>query len=157
MTMLNFNALPTPGEMWDEQRGIFICITPLRRAIVAPVDERTLFKDVQWGKRGQSIDGAHSDWDGAANTLAMAAAGSQLAQNIAALELDGMAGFYLPARHELRMIKLVAPQLIVDEWHWSSTQYSADDAWFQGFDGGGQSYDGKHRELRARAIRSLKV
>jgi hypothetical protein len=42
-------------------------------------------------------------------------------------------------------------------WHWSSTQYSADYAFCQGFDDGIQGYYGKNDALRARAVRRLLV
>ncbi len=38
-------------------------------------------------------------------------------------------------------------------WHWSSTQYSAHDAWIQGFADGDQGYGGKDGELAVRAVR----
>jgi len=155
-------SLPRLGQFSTEMHGIFIGVCPGQDgqsdyALLAYDDERTLFKDVQWGEFGKSIEHARSDWDGAGNTLAMAAAGSQLAKNIEALEVDGIAGFYLPARHELRMIKLVAPQLITDDWHWSSTQFSALTAWCQSFDDGTQDLSGKHYELRARAVRRFLI
>jgi hypothetical protein len=152
MTMLNLGALPTPGQMWDEQRGLFICITPLRRAIIAPVDEQALFIDVQWGPRGVDVPGACSEWDGEANTVAMAKAGSELAQRI--LEQRGL---ILPACNELYMLRMIAPHLIADDWYWSSTQYSADFAWHQYFADGIPDYDVKDYELRARAVRSVVI
>ncbi|MDB6061534.1 MAG: hypothetical protein JWM78_1637 [Verrucomicrobiaceae bacterium] len=121
---------PRLGEHWPEQGGIFIALCPGQNGqpdyhLIAPTDPRALLINVKWGKRGKDILGARSDWDGVANTHAMAENGSDLAQKIMALDIDGHRDLYLPARHELRLIKLVAPQLIVDDWHWSSTQYSA--------------------------------
>ena len=41
--------------------------------------------------------------------------------------------------------------------YWSSTQYSADYAWFQYFLGGFQSNNGKKHEARARAVRLIQL
>ena len=41
--------------------------------------------------------------------------------------------------------------------YWSSTQYSADGAFCQDFDGGSQGYLGKYYALRARAVRRVLV
>ncbi len=43
-------------------------------------------------------------------------------------------------------------------WYWSSTQYSADFAFTQGFDGGGQDYDGKdYYGSRVRPVRMIQL
>lgn len=44
-----------------------------------------------------------------------------------------------------------------EAWYWASTQYSADNAWSQYFDGGGQHYGGKRFEARARAVRLIQL
>lgn len=44
-----------------------------------------------------------------------------------------------------------------DEWFWSSSQYSADGAWGQGFYGGSQYRAGKDGGGRAVAVRRLKI
>ncbi|MCJ8202716.1 DUF1566 domain-containing protein, partial [Pseudomonas sp. RGM2987] len=41
-----------------------------------------------------------------------------------------------------------------DTWYWSSSQRSADTAFFMYFDDGGQHYYGKHNEFRVRPVRS---
>ncbi|MBT12276.1 MAG: DUF1566 domain-containing protein [Oceanospirillaceae bacterium] len=56
-----------------------------------------------WGETGPDI-GATSCCDGMANTLAMADAGSELAQAIRKLNLDGYDDWYLPARDEQEML-----------------------------------------------------
>jgi hypothetical protein len=43
------------------------------------------------------------------------------------------------------------------DWYWSSTQYSADYAWFQDFGDGDQGLNGKGSKLRARAVRRLLI
>ena len=44
-----------------------------------------------------------------------------------------------------------------DCWHWASTQYSPGTAWTQFFTVGGQLYDLKDLELRARAVRRILI
>lgn len=48
-------------------------------------------------------------------------------------------------------------QALQDVWYWSSTQYSANDAWTQHFDGGNQFNDGKVYQGRARAVRKFLI
>lgn len=163
MTTQNNITLPRIGSFWAEESGIFIGICPGQNgqpdyALIAPTDPLALLIDVQWHDKYTDIPTANSDWDGFVNTLAMAAGGSALAGQIIDLELDGHRDLYLPARHELRLLKLVAPDLIVEDWHWSSTQCSSSlNAWYQSFGGGYQSNDGKDYELRARAVRRREI
>lgn len=51
-----------------------------------------------WGKYGEKIEGADSFTNSRANTEAMAAAGSELAQNVLALDIDGFTDWAIPAR-----------------------------------------------------------
>lgn len=51
-----------------------------------------------WGKYGQKIEGADSFTDSRANTEAMAAAGSELAQKVLALDVGGFTDWAIPAR-----------------------------------------------------------
>jgi len=51
-----------------------------------------------WGKYGEKIDGADSFTDSRANTEAMAAAGSELAQKVLALDIGGFTDWAIPAR-----------------------------------------------------------
>jgi hypothetical protein len=161
-TQLTTTAIPRIGQPWPEQGGIYIGVCPGQHGqpdyhLIAATDPRALFKDVQWHARSAKVALANSDWDGKANTIAMAEAASELAGALLDLQIGGHHDFYLPARHELRLVKLVAPDLIVDNWHWSSTQYSADYAWCQTFGGGGQYGYDKDDELRARAVRRLLI
>ena len=51
-----------------------------------------------WGEYGVKIEGADSFTNSRANTEAMAAAGSGLAQQVLALEIEGFTGWAIPAR-----------------------------------------------------------
>lgn len=51
-----------------------------------------------WGEYGEKIEGADSFTNSRANTEAMAAAGSELAQKVLALDIDGFTDWAIPAR-----------------------------------------------------------
>lgn len=53
-----------------------------------------------WGKYGEKIEGADSFTDGRANTEAMAAAGSEIAQKVLALRIGGHDDWAIPARDQ---------------------------------------------------------
>lgn len=59
--------------------------------------------DQRWGNYGELVEGANSFNDGLANTQAMAAAGSGLAQWALELDINGAAGWYIPSRDELEL------------------------------------------------------
>lgn len=52
----------------------------------------------KWGEHGEKIEGADSFTDSLANTQAMAAAGSDLAAKVLALNIDGFTDWAIPAR-----------------------------------------------------------
>lgn len=153
--------LPALGQFWEGQGGIRAGEIRGENGapnyqLILPIDDRAKFKDVVWGEYGVKIAGADNDRDGYANTVAMAEAGSDLAQKILLLEIDGNSDFYLMARHEARLCYLNAPeQFDTDEWYWTSTQYSPTCAWVQDFGHGIQYYGGKTSEFAARAVRRV--
>ncbi|WP_082054817.1 DUF1566 domain-containing protein [Cupriavidus basilensis] len=57
-----------------------------------------------WNSDRSRVDGALSYFDGAANTAAMAEAGSDLAKWALGLQVNGNHDWYLPARDELELI-----------------------------------------------------
>ncbi|MCT8948443.1 DUF1566 domain-containing protein [Pseudomonas iridis] len=54
----------------------------------------------EWGKYGEKIEGADSFTNGRANTEAMAASGSELAQQVLALDIGGFTDWAIPARDQ---------------------------------------------------------
>lgn len=117
-----------------------------------------------WLDKYADVPGSTSDFDGTANTQAMLDAGSPLAQAVRALEINGFADWYLPARGGLLMqYSNLKPLLFGDEefeeqWHWSSTQFSRYGAYYQYFYLG---YTDNHLKVwqggLARAVRRFRI
>jgi hypothetical protein len=62
-----------------------------------------------------------------------------------------------PAQTVVAAFRTGGAEAFDEEWYWSSTQYSSDGAWAQGFYDGGQDSIGKGRECRARAVRLIQL
>lgn len=109
----------------------------------------------QWGVYGQDVPGAKGT-DGAANTRAMAEAGSPIAKAVLALRVDAYADWYIPSRLEMLALYETSPELFSTEhWYWSSSQFSRSSAWCQDFEYGGSDALSKVNEFRARPVRSI--
>jgi len=122
-----------------------------------------------WNESLSNVAGALSYADGLGNTRAMAKAGSELAKHIIALKIGEFDDWHIPSRLESLVLfgelgghKLFAAdgkEAFAREWHWTSTQHAgyADYAWCQLFGHGNQSNLHKSNELRARAVRAIKI
>lgn len=110
----------------------------------------------KWGGYEEE-SAATSKRDGLANTKSLLYEGGHPAAEAAAKHsADGHTDFYLPAAAELYQGWLNTPELFAkDRWYWSSTQRSADYAFYVLFDVGGQLDSGKDFELRVRPVRRL--
>lgn len=156
-------TLPTFGEIVPGEGGRLGAI--MRGTLVNGVrqpDYAVILADTEaptlaWGEYGKRVEGADSLTDGQTNTAAMLKAGSQAAKHVAALNIDGHADWYIPARGELWALRANVPELFAKEWHWSSTQYSADLAFVQDFENGTSSWDLKVSEYRVRAVRRIQL
>ena len=148
---------PLPGQYWPEQHGYYAGIQAPEDGntgwlLILPDAPECYFVDVIWGLYGEDVAGAVSEFDGLSNTLAMAAAGSDLAQRIRALPDD----CYLPSRNESALLYATCrAQIETGDWYLTSTQCSANDAWTQLFDHGLQTSGSKSYEGRARAVRRI--
>jgi hypothetical protein len=136
--------------------------------IVAPKAEGEK-AEIAWNKNNKAVKDAVSSSDGAANTEAMVKAGSPLAKWTRELRIAGHDDWYLPSRlelliafSELRQVKTFDTDEadgFAEAWYWSSTQSAGNDAyaWYQSFYYGDQHDLLKSVELRARAVRRLKI
>ena len=122
--------------------------------------------DVCWNESSQSVEGACSYNDGLANTEALAAAGSELAQRARASRIGDSDDWYLPSRLEALMMRCAlqptiadGPHAFSDEWYWTSTQHGSYSAyaWFQGFYWGNQLSYRKSSRIRARLVRRVSI
>lgn len=111
----------------------------------------------EWGEYGQDVDSAVSYRDGASNTVAMAEAGSPIANQ--ALEIGE--GVFIPSALELALLFSAkqAGELsgFADRWYWSSSQYSAYHAFSTIFFVGYSNDDVKGSDFRVRPVRKILI
>ena len=160
---------PPLGAMWPEQGGIYAGVMRSEwgrhyHLIISPID--TELNDTEWGEDDKMISGAINDRDGLSNSLAIRNYAKSIEKRFPAaclalsLTANGFNDWYLPARHELRLAYLNAPEIFnLDGWYWTSTQYAglASTAWGQYFDDGSQYYGGKGYKGRVRAVRRFMI
>ena len=144
---------PNIGEYWQGQGGIYVGMGCGRDggrdySLILPTDKSAIFEKRSLGTYGAEVTGATSDHDGLANTIALAAAGSDLCKEALAVEIDGHKDFYIPSRMDLRLMWANVPELFEKEWYLSSTQYSSTSAWSQLFSHGFSDSYGKNIEAR---------
>jgi hypothetical protein len=152
---------PRLGAYWEGQGGIYAGLMPGQGDqpdyhLIVSVDEGV---DFEWGPYGVKVPECDSRINGAANTRALlgATAKHPAATWAAEYSKDGHSDFYLPAQRELNLCYATIAEKFAPSWYWTSTQYSADGAWYQGFDGGGQYGAGKDGKGRVRAVRRLVI
>ncbi|GHC19253.1 DUF1566 domain-containing protein [Aidingimonas halophila] len=152
---------PEIGKKWHGQGGIYAGLMRnpdgLDYHLLVAEDGPGEAEDLEWGSRGEDEPEARGEWDGQANTLSLARSEHPhpVIDWVANLHIAGRMDWYLPARRELALCYANVPELFYRTWYWSSTQYSSNGAWGQGFDGGGQGGIIKFTELRARAVRRV--
>lgn len=156
------SRIPQLGEYWNGQGGIYAARMrgdkgqPDRHVIIPVADVLNL--KAEWGCRGTEIKGADNDLYGMPNTIAMAAAGSDIAKQVLSMEIEGHKDFYIGARHEHRAFYLNVPELFkTDDWYWTSTQSSAYSAFCQYFGHGDQDDGSKYSEFLVRPVRSFVI
>lgn len=152
---------PRVGTYWIGQGGFYAGI--MRdgdrqwHLILAPKDQGLI--DTTWGTYSETIPGEFSRRDGQHNTALIIAAepNNAIALYCSQIEIDGHSDYYWPAQCENNQLFNNLPEHLNREWHWSSTQYSAHDAWIQHFEGGKQRIGYKLLKLAARAVRRLPI
>jgi hypothetical protein len=128
----------------------------------------------EWGCQGTEITGADGTaiGTGAQNTIDIVAGcststwTSPIAADICAnLSLNGYSDWFLPSMDELNLMYLNIGSgnalglgnigSFVGGYHWSSTEISYNNAWFQDFNNGNQVNAGKDAIARVRAVRAF--
>lgn len=155
----NHGEIPGLGEPWPGEGG---CNGGLRRGhdglgdyylIVPPgADAET---KAAYGGYEHETPGAGSHDDGAANTRALLAddAAHPAAKFAASFTRDGHTDYFLPSRRDIQVAEANVPELFSKATHWTSTQYSADDAYTMGFGGGIQDITSKSYVRLVRPVR----
>lgn len=143
--------LPLPGKFSPEYQAHYAGIaTDGKRHWHLLITAQFDLPKLVWGEHNQDVSGAQSRFDGLANTLAMAKAGSPLAQLI-----RSKGDFYLPSQAEIALCAATLPQIFEDGYHWSSTQDSRHFAFVQDFEYGHSDCDVKGNEFRAAAVHRI--
>ena len=159
-TALRTVQLPAIGTHWPEQGGVFAGI--LRgapgqpdAALIIPTAPQFELQG-GWGEYDKDVPGATSRTDSAANTSAMAAAGSTIAQQVLALRDDaGRADYAIPSQAALQLAAANVPELFAQVWCWSSTQSARYNAVVQNFGFGYSGAGSKDFSYRVRAVRTI--
>lgn len=156
----NTEAISTPrlGEYWEGQGGIYagqILDGGHQYAIIMATQA---FKG-KWSSHENEIAGDFSLTNGQHNSklILLAEPDNSLLLQITNHKADGHNDFYLPATLENNLICINARAHTELCAHWSSTQYSAYGAWYQGFENGGQDIGYKDNKLAARAVRRVLI
>ncbi|MCJ8207696.1 DUF1566 domain-containing protein [Pseudomonas sp. RGM2987] len=158
-------SAPAIGEYWKGQGGVYAGVMRGESGqpdyhLIVPTSQAVLGQKLAYG--GYEVDEteASSRRDGLANTLHLVEGSAEehpAAQWCDGLTIEGHSDLYLPAISELALCMANVPELFEKEWHWSSSQRSAYDAFFMSFDDGNQSSYGKSNEFRVRPVRRLPI
>uniref|UniRef100_A0AAU6W468 DUF1566 domain-containing protein n=1 Tax=Pseudomonas phage Cruim01 TaxID=3138528 RepID=A0AAU6W468_9VIRU len=155
------NDIPAIGEYWPGQGGVNAGLMRGENGkpdywLIVPTDDLVKGKKLAFG--GYEVDEPESASrrNGLANTLHLVEGSDTehpAAQWCDGLTIEGHNDLYLPAIDELALCRANVPELFEKEWHWSSSQRSAYNAFVQYFDDGIQDNLVKDNELRVRPVR----
>jgi hypothetical protein len=149
---------PAAGEYWQGQGGHYICTlpellgVPARHLIAAPASAEA--EALKWGPY-TDIKGASSQVNGPGNSRALLAAGDHpAAVHCSKYSCDGHQDFGLPARLDMVMAFICAPQLFSKHgYYWTSTQGCSGNAFIQDFEYGLSHWGYKDDTCRVRPVR----
>lgn len=172
ITPATIPAIGTPME-GGFLGALYLDETGARAGLVVPRAEIGDLDPVPWLKKPKDVPGACSLLDGLANTQAMAEAGSEIAQKVLDLVIDGVGGWHIPALDQMTALRtsampragIIPAQSMAEVFqeggseafrqdvYWTSTQYNPGDAWLQSFHTGHQYVNFKSSSYRVRAVR----
>lgn len=172
ITPATIPAIGTPME-GGFLGALYLDETGARAGLVVSRAEIGDFDPVPWLKKPKDVPAACSLLDGLANTQAMADAGSEIAQKVLDLVIDGVGGWHIPALDQMTALRISAMpragiipaqsmaevfqeggvEAFRQDWYWTSTQYNPGYAWLQSFSYGCQHYYVKGYSYRVRAVR----
>lgn len=151
--------IPAVGEIWPGEGGVNGGLfpgdgNPYYLIVPTGADAEGEF---EWGGYGNEINGAKSAWDGRANTDDLIGADESYpaAQFCAAFEREGHKDFYLLSRREASFLEITLgdKDVFSKRYHWTSSQFSAYNAYLMVFEDGWLGNVGKGGERVARPVR----
>ena len=153
------NGLYDGNNQKDDVRGVGLVVGSHSLCVsLEDIDDTTLTNrdgESDYDKYISNWDSARMDCDGAENTKHIQEIGT---------DIKLADGEYIPSLGELYLIYLYKYEInealsyvygkqIADDWYWSSTEYSATNAWHLYFNGGCQAGSGKSsRQCRVRPV-----
>lgn len=157
MTTQEKATFPAIGAIWPGQGGIYAGIRQYADGLRHVVFSAEDVGEHQWGAYDVEVE-ASSRFDGRINSQVLTANVAHTAASAAAnYTADGLTDFYLPSIGELSHGWQFIPEHFKLDWHWSSTQRSANNAFLMYFVNGSQYNSGKSNELRVRPVRSFPI
>ncbi|WP_017903555.1 DUF1566 domain-containing protein [Pseudomonas asplenii] len=153
----NEAGIPAIGQPWPGEGGVNGGLFPGNGKpyyLIVPTGADAEARHV-FGGHGEELECANSLHDGMANTadLAEAAGNYPAAQFCAAFERDGHSDFYLMSRREAQFLEITVPEVFSKAYHWTSTQYSALNAYLMSFEDGWLHHGVKDFERLVRPVR----
>ena len=147
---------PALGEYWPGQGGIYAGVRQYPEGLCHVIFAATDVGKHTYGEYGTEVD-AVSRHDGRENTAILVSRdGSHPAADAAyAFTCDGHSDFYLPSIGELNHAWQYIPESFEGDWYISSTQRSADIAYYMGFEDGWLNLYAKDYERLARPVRRI--
>jgi uncharacterized repeat protein (TIGR02543 family) len=126
----------------------------------------TEWTGIQWGSYGTLIGGTETGIEaGQSNTTIIVtwlnsnSETGRAAQLCNDLIVDGYSDWFLPSKGELNLmyenLKVFGVGGFIGDDYWSSSEYDAGIAWYQGFGDGGQGNSYKNKVYRVRAVRAF--
>lgn len=153
---------PRIGQLWPGQSGRFTGVVAGAPGqpdycLIQPTHASAIITGA-WGP-GKKVTGAQSEFDGTANTCAMAEAGSDLAMKVLELDIDGARDFYIAAPREARITVANLADGTGMNWYWTSRQDADWDghAWAQNFGSGDQLRWHKRDACPALVLRRIPI
>lgn len=155
------SAIPAIGKYWVGQGGVYAGMMRGEDGqpdypLIVPIHESVLNHKAAYG--GYEVDEPEAGnlRDGLANTTHLVYGSGQnhpAAEWCESLEVEGHLDLYLPSIGELALIRANVPELFDKVWHLSSSQRSADIAFYMSFGVGYQGLSAKYDEFRVRPVR----
>ncbi|SEI17046.1 DUF1566 domain-containing protein [Pseudomonas asplenii] len=153
----NEAGAPAIGQPWPGEGGVNGGLFPGNGKpyyLIVPTGADAEAKHV-FGGYGEELDGANSPHDGMTNTADLVETDGNYpaAQFCSAFERDGRTDFYLMSRREAQFLEITVPEVFSKAYHWTSTQYSANGAYYMDFGDGWLNLLDKVNERLVRPVR----